>query len=530
MTDTTITKWHECNQRYLMAALAVVREDLEHYAAAQGADSPRTGVRPPGSREARARLEQAAALLPAPSALETVVQLCGPDPTAKRAIAAHVCARLGRSLWRMRLRALPGNLNDLDVLARLWEQEVFLDGCTLFVDCDDLEAADTASVVACTALCERLRTTVLVSSRERIVRAARPTIVFDVEMPDSHERHLAWESALGSQAEEMDGQLGMIVSQFHLGTGVIYQVCSEVLGDGLSDSVSCRRDSDELSRRLWQACRVHTRTRLDGLAHRVRPVAGWDDLILPASQLRVLHEIAAQVRQRGRVYEDWGFGEESSRGLGISALFVGDSGTGKTMAAEVLANKLALDLYRIDLSRVVSKYIGETEANLRRIFEAAEKGGAILLFDEADALFGKRSEVRDSHDRYANIEVSYLLQGMENYRGLAILTTNLKSSLDKAFFRRIRFVVQFPFPDHQQRARIWEKIFPAQTPRKDLDIEKLARLNLTGGSIRNIALNAAFLAAEANTPVGMEHLWEATRYEYVKLEKPLSSAEIGRWE
>ena len=200
------------------------------------------------------------------------------------------------------------------------------------------------------------------------------------------------------------------------------------------------------------------------------------------------------------------------------------------MAAEVLASDLRLDLYRIDLSQVVSKYIGETEKNLRRVFDAAEEGGAILLFDEADALFGKRSEVKDSHDRYANIEVSYLLQRMEAYRGLAILTTNMKSALDQAFLRRIRFVVQFPFPDAGQRAEIWRRIFPAATPLDGLDFNRLARLNVAGGNICNIALNAAFLAADAGEPVRMQHLLQAARSEYAKLEKPLTETEIGGWQ
>jgi len=239
--------------------------------------------------------------------------------------------------------------------------------------------------------------------------------------------------------------------------------------------------------------------------------------------------IAAHVRHRVHVYERWGFAAQSARGLGISALFVGGSGTGKTMAAEVLARELRLDLYRIDLSSVVSKYIGETEKNLRRVFDAAEESGTILLFDEADALFGKRTEVKDSHDRYANIEVSYLLQRMEAYRGLAILTTNFRSALDAAFLRRLRFIVDFPFPTAAQRAEIWRRIFPAATPTADLDLARLAQLSLPGGNVRNIAVNAAFFAAEAQSPVDMSHLLRAARAEYAKLEKPLTGTEIGGW-
>ena len=268
---------------------------------------------------------------------------------------------------------------------------------------------------------------------------------------------------------------------------------------------------------------------MEGLAQRIEPMARWTDLVLPETQRQGLQDLVMHVRHQRLVYETWGFKAKSHRGLGISALFHGVSGTGKTMAAEVLANELDLDLFRIDLSQVVSKYIGETEKNLRRVFDAAEEGGAILLFDEADALFGKRTEVRDSHDRYANIEVSYLLQRMEAYRGLAILTTNLKGALDEAFQRRIRFIIAFPFPDAARRAEIWQQIYPSQTPTEGLDVQKLARLNVTGGNIRNIALNAAFLAAEAGDPVGMQHVLQAARREYVKMEKPLTDNEIRGW-
>jgi SpoVK/Ycf46/Vps4 family AAA+-type ATPase len=268
---------------------------------------------------------------------------------------------------------------------------------------------------------------------------------------------------------------------------------------------------------------------LDGLAQRIEPLARWDDLVLPQAQIDLLRQIVGQASQRTKVYQDWGFAAKSARGLGLAVLFSGVSGTGKTMAAEVLAGELELDLYRIDLASVVSKYIGETEKNLRRLFDAAQESGAILFFDEADALFGKRSEVKDSHDRYANIEVSYLLQRMEAYDGLAILTTNLKSALDSAFLRRIRFIVQFPFPDASQRAEIWRRIFPKETPVEGLDFAKLSKLNIPEGSIRNVAMNAAFLAANDGQRVRMAHLLSAARAEYGKMERPLTDAEIGGW-
>jgi SpoVK/Ycf46/Vps4 family AAA+-type ATPase len=232
------------------------------------------------------------------------------------------------------------------------------------------------------------------------------------------------------------------------------------------------------------------------------------------------------------VYGDWGFARVTSRGLGISALFSGASGTGKTMAAEVLANELGLDLFRIDLSAVVNKYIGETEKNLRRLFDAFEESGAVLFFDEADALFGKRTEVRDSHDRYANVEVSYLLQRMESYRGLAILATNFKAALDPAFLRRLRFIVEFPAPGRAERRRIWANAFPAGeegVPTDGLELDRLARLDLAGGNIFSAALNAAFRAAAAGGAVTMAEVLEAARDEYAKLERQAHESEF-LWE
>jgi SpoVK/Ycf46/Vps4 family AAA+-type ATPase len=247
--------------------------------------------------------------------------------------------------------------------------------------------------------------------------------------------------------------------------------------------------------------------------------------VLGAEPMRLLRGLADQARHRGVVYDEWGWRQRSERGLGITALFTGESGTGKTMAAEVLANDLGLDLYRIDLSGVVSKYIGETEKNLRRLFDAAEHGGVLLFFDEADALFGKRSEVRDSHDRYANIEVNYLLQRMESYRGLAILATNMRSALDSAFTRRLRFIVPFVLPGPLERERIWAGVFPAQVPTDGLDARRLARLNLSGALIQSIALDASFFAASAGSPVTMDVVLDAARMELRKAERSTNEVE-----
>jgi hypothetical protein len=276
---------------------------------------------------------------------------------------------------------------------------------------------------------------------------------------------------------------------------------------------------------LWQALRHASRGGLDALAQRIESRARLQDLVLPPAALDTLKSVTLQLRHRAQVHEDWGFATPGGRGLGLAALFAGESGTGKTYAAEAVANEAGLDLYRVDLALTVSKYIGETEKNLRRLFDAAESSGAVLLFDEADALFGKRSDVKDSHDRYANIEVSYLLQRMESYRGLAVLTTNLKSALDRAFLRRLRFVVNFPFPDEAAREALWRRQFPPQAPLDpDIDWRALARLHLTGGHIHAVALNGAFRAAAEGSAIAQRHLMDAARAEYLKLERSFGTA------
>jgi hypothetical protein len=455
-----------------------------------------------------------------------LIQLLGIELVSKQSVTAAVCASLGLSPRVMSGLSIPLSAADLENFARLWTREAILSGTALLLDCHDLDATDVARGQAVKRLTESVRGPIFVASPVRRPAGSRQWLTFEVGVPTAREQREIWESALGENSAALNGDLDQLVSQFRLASSSIHAAAAEALTQSVVDAPASEAD---FSRALWTACRAHARPRLDDLAQTIEPRAAWEDLVLPEPQVHTLGEIAMHVRQRSRVYEAWGFAEKSARGLGISALFTGASGTGKTMAAEVLANELRLDLYRIDLSQVVSKYIGETEKNLRRVFDAAEEGGAILLFDEADALFGKRSEVKDSHDRYANIEVSYLLQRMEAYRGLAILTTNLKGGLDTAFQRRIRFVVQFPFPGLEDRARIWQRIFPADTPTENLNISRLARLNVAGGNIRNIALNAAFRAADAHEPVGMIHLLHAARSECAKMEKPLTEAETGAW-
>ena len=447
-------------------------------------------------------------------ARQQLIQLDGDDTHAQQDIAAQFAAHRGCKLHALNSDDIPTNPHEAEALSVLWEREAVLLDSALLIECGDV-----APATAVKRFVERVGGTVFLAASERL-SLHRPHLSFTVSKPDRLDQKRLWTQALGAQAAQFNGALDGLAAQFRLSARSIGQTATS-----LSDS---KLDTDPANT-LWHACRRSQHARLDELAQRVETAAGWADLVLPDAQIGTLRQIAAHVRHRLTVYERWGFAGKGARGLGINALFAGESGTGKTMAAEVLAKELHLDLYRIDLAAVVSKYIGETEKNLRRVFDAAEGSGAILLFDEADALFGKRSEVKDSHDRYANIEVSYLLQRMEVYRGLAILTTNLKASLDTAFQRRLRFVLPFSFPNAQQREMIWRGIFPSATPLATLDYTKLARLNAAGGSIRNIALNAAFNAAEAGEAVDMKHLLKAAHAESAKRDRPPSDAETRGW-
>ena len=440
------------------------------------------------------------------------VQLYGNDPEGQEDIAVFLAENADRQLYVLQSDNLPTSAADLEQLLELWSREAAILPAVLLLQCGATPLGTLAR-----QLIDRLPSPVFIASRDPL-RLQRNACRFEVNKPLATGQKQLWKRVLGPVADNLDGILDELAEEFRLSAASIAAVGASAVADGQLDAGL-----------LWNTCRVLSRSRLEDLAERILPLASWDDLVLPNAQKQVLQQLSAQMRNRLKVYENWGFAAKGSRGLGISALFSGPSGTGKTLAAEVLAAELKLDLYRIDLSAVVSKYIGETEKNLKQVFDAAEEGGVLLLFDEADALFGKRGEVKDSHDRYANIEVGYLLQRMEGFQGLAILTTNLKSTLDKAFQRRIRFSVDFPFPDATQREAIWQRIMPAHTPTEGLQPQLLAQLNMTGGNIRNIALNAAFLAAEAGSTVNMTHVLQATRLEAVKIDRPLSGAETRGW-
>ncbi|HYA99639.1 MAG TPA: ATP-binding protein, partial [Ktedonobacteraceae bacterium] len=360
------------------------------------------------------------------------IQLCGQETAIKYSIAAATGTFIDHHIFHLKAMALPTAASELEEILRLWNREVALDDDILLLDCQNIDSADAVREGIIAHVIEAHKGPLIISSKERLAWSQRPLLTFDVHKPTIEEQSTIWRSALGEQATGLNGQLNRVVSHFSLNETSIHAIWAGAQGHLATIDEDSQPTAEEIGEVLWAMCRAQARPKLGDLAQRIEVAATWEDLVVPALQRSILQEIAMHVRQRRQVYEGWGFASKTARGLGISALFVGVSGVGKTMAAEVLAGELQLDLYRIDLSAVVSKYIGETEKNLRRIFDAAEEGGAILLFDEADALFGKRSEVKDSHDRYANIEVSYLLQRMEAYQGLAILTTNMKDALDTA--------------------------------------------------------------------------------------------------
>lgn len=474
----------------------------------------------PPTRRMASLVEQVAAALEDPG----VAVLAGRDQAMLSEVLAGAAARLRRRAARIdgaELAAAAATPAERDTLARLLAREARLAGLVLAIGAED--APEDAALRALPALLARLEPPVAVLARAAAVPVGSVAAI-RIEVPGltAEERLAVLSAALGPRAAAAAGaEVGTVAAQFDLSPPALRAAARRA---------AQRPPGTPLGPALWDAARDAARPRLEDLAERIAVRSGWDDLVLPPARLATLREIAAQVGGRLRVYEEWGFRDRlSARGLGITALFAGASGTGKTLAAEVVAGALSLDLYRIDLSAVVSKYIGETEKNLRRIFDAAEAGGAVLLFDEADALFGKRSEVKDSHDRYANVEVSYLLQRMESYAGLAVLTTNMKQNLDQAFLRRIRFVVDFPFPGIEERTAIWSRAFPPRLPREGVDPRRLAQMNLPGGAIRNVALNAAFLAAADGGVLRPPHLLAAARSEYAKMEKPLTEAELRGW-
>jgi hypothetical protein len=441
--------------------------------------------------------------------------------------AAALAARVGRSLLVLDLDRVSERGLDLERTARIAVREAALAGVMLCMATN--ESIPAPMVDGLSSWLGGHCGPLLVSARDgRRLQDVTDLDVLVVPLtpPGPAGRRRLWEQAIGELPEGAD--VPGLASRFRLG------------GEEITSAVRCARAAARLraitggdgrlsSEDLFAAARGRCGSELQTLASKVESGFGWDNLVIPADSRAQLNELRQRVEQRDLVIDTWGFRRLLGTGLGISALFAGASGTGKTMAAGVLANALELDLYAIDLASIVSKYIGETSKNLDRIFRMAEDANAILFFDEADALFGKRSEVRDSHDRYANLEIAYLLQKMEAYDGVAILATNLRQNLDEAFARRLAFTIHFPFPAAEDRLAIWRGVWPDEVPlADDLDLCDLAgRFRLSGGNIRNAALAAAFLAATDGTEVSRAHVLRAVRREYQKLGRGLSEVDLS---
>jgi hypothetical protein len=458
----------------------------------------------------------------------------GADGSGKQSSIEALCAELGRKLLTVDIEALMTSAIELAEAMTLLGREqrlasafVCLRRSEAFFDADGrvlpkarslgpaLAECDGPVVLACRTPCDFKA--LLPDTATRVMRFVEPP--FDLRRQLwRRELTAAFGSADGADTDALSNRFTLNGGQIRAAVGSARDVLRM---HGIAREFPSRKD-------LFTAAREQSQQHLRSLAQRIEPLYGWDDLVLPAETLRQLREIEDAVKHRHTVLESWGFKQRLSLGRGLKSLFTGASGTGKTMAAEVLAHELGLDLYKIDLASLVSKYIGETEKNLDRVFRAAHNSNAILFFDEADALFGKRSEVRDAHDRYANIEVAYLLQKTEEYEGFVILATNLAPNLDEAFKRRINYAVDFPFPDEPQRERLWRAMFPARTPLgDDLDFGFLARqFALAGGNIKSAALAAAFLAAADGGVVRMSHLMQAVAREWRKLGKLASATEF----
>jgi AAA+ superfamily predicted ATPase len=460
----------------------------------------------------------------------------GPYGVGKQSTAEALCRELGIGLLPVEGECLLNAQGlDFNKAVRLAAREVLLQGAALyFKGFDGLLANDKrASLEALVhALEDRQGLTFLAGNTtwepmDVLHNTAFVRIEFS-SLPYAEQEQL-WVSSLdGNTLLASDVDLNDLVNKFHFSGGQIQDAAAT------ARNLARWRDPENghvTMTDLYSACRLQSNRKLATLAQKITPHYRLDDIVLPGDRLRQLREICNYVKYRSLVYDEWGFERKLSLGKGLNVLFTGTSGTGKTMAAEIMAAELELDLYKIDLSQVVSKYIGETEKNLSRIFKEAEASNAILFFDEADALFGKRSEVKDAHDRYANIEIGYLLQKMEEYEGMTILATNLRQNMDEAFVRRMQFIVDFPFPDELHRHNIWKVHFPKEVPcGDDIDLEFLAgQFRLAGGNIRNIVINASFLAATNDKRIGMKHLIHATMREFQKMGKLCVKGDFGKY-
>jgi len=459
--------------------------------------------------------------------------LQGAEGTGKRTCAAAVASARKQSLLAIDLPAMTQAELPFSTLLELAFREAHLYNSLVYLDGWHELLADPAknrpNLQFVEKTIEQFHGLMFIASHipwQPDNAARHPFIRIELSLPDLRSRHTLWKTALSQvQGISPHVNIGDIANPFRLSGGQIQRAIAYA-----TSQAQLRQGADYTitTADLLVGCQLESSRHLVSFAHKITPKRVWQDLVLPKDTLTQLQELCQQVRHRTKVYSDWGFDRRLSLGKGSIALFTGDSGTGKTLSAEVLAKELGLDLYQVDLSQVVSKYIGETEKNLSRVFEDAQASNAILFFDEADALFGKRSEVKDAHDRYANIEINYLLQRVETYEGVIILTSNLSKNIDTAFLRRLHFCIEFPFPDEHHRLQIWRRMFPSQAPLSDdVDFEFLARkFKFAGGNIKNVAIAAAFRAAEDGGEIRMEHLILSLKREYRKLGKVCERTEF----
>jgi ATPase family associated with various cellular activities (AAA) len=454
------------------------------------------------------------------------VQLTRSDIRTRTEIALHASTQYQHQLYKIHHLSLPTQPDLLNALILRWQRHTRLTPSVLLLECGDLDTDNPNTKAQLSQFIERLQRPVILSTETRL-RLNSPSTVHEISPMTIGEQRQLWMHYLGESltqplTESFHDHLNQIATNFKLTPHNIEVIAQTTLAQ--------LQTPEDLPSKLWKNCRNQTRSQLESFAQRIDAKATWNDLVLSTAVIQKLEEIISQMRHRHTVYEDWELAGNSRRGLGITALFFGASGTGKTTSAEIIAHELGLDLYRVDLSKIVSKYIGETEKHLAAIFADAESTGAILQFDEADALIGKRSDVKDARDRYANMEVSYLLQRMESYSGLAILTTNLPNAMDSAFQRRIRVSIRFEVPDQDQRAEIWRRILSnSKLPTEGLSVSLLSQINMSGAILQNIARIAAFKAAEDKTPIRPHHILAAASGEALKIGRSLMSDELYGW-
>jgi SpoVK/Ycf46/Vps4 family AAA+-type ATPase len=465
--------------------------------------------------ELRAGREEVAGAAPATlvrgfaSMVPALLVAMGPDGAGRATAVSAAAGRCGT--LRIDTLALSRDPQKLGRQVRaLFREACLFDVAPLFSNLDADVTHPAASTIESVA--SEFRGPVLATAREPITWKHRPSVCHEVQRLDARARRQLWGDAL---PDAPDTILDVAASTYDLRPGAILAAAKAAV------SASGDRRSEITEATIHDAVRTQIADSLGGLATRIDTTQTWDDVVLPSEQFDQLIELVARVRQRAKVLETWGFAAKVGKGRGIAALMSGPPGTGKTMVAGLLAQELGLDLYQVDLSCVVSKYIGETEKNLRRLFDAAETGHAILLFDEADSLFAKRSEVKSSNDRYANLEVNYLLQRMEAFNGICLLTTNHETAIDPAFRRRLAVHLRFPMPDERQRASLWRALLPAAAPvGDDLDFAYLAATyEMSGGYIKNAVLRAAYVAADKDSSIDMRHLVRAARAEYEAMGK-----------